>query len=73
MRVIVGKPRMQTPAMAGYIRYVTLNPWWNVPPDLARERAKRVLKSRARASSSARIWNCCPTGATVRGSFPRRR
>jgi murein L,D-transpeptidase YcbB/YkuD len=45
MRVIVGKPSMQTPTMAGYIRYVTLNPWWNVPPDLARERAKRVLKS----------------------------
>jgi murein L,D-transpeptidase YcbB/YkuD len=45
MRVIVGKPSMQTPTMAGYIRYVTLNPWWNVPPDLARERAKRVLRS----------------------------
>jgi murein L,D-transpeptidase YcbB/YkuD len=45
MRVIVGKPNMQTPAMAGLIRYVTLNPWWNVPPDLARERAKRVLRS----------------------------
>jgi L,D-transpeptidase YcbB len=45
MRVIVGKPHMQTPAMAGLIRYVTLNPWWNVPPDLARERARRVLKS----------------------------
>ncbi|HEX8308958.1 MAG TPA: L,D-transpeptidase family protein [Allosphingosinicella sp.] len=45
MRVIVGKPSMQTPTMAGFIRFVTLNPWWNVPPDLARERAKRVLKS----------------------------
>jgi murein L,D-transpeptidase YcbB/YkuD len=45
MRVIVGKAGMQTPALAGYIRYVTLNPWWNVPPDLARERARRVLKS----------------------------
>ncbi|HEX8124162.1 MAG TPA: L,D-transpeptidase family protein [Allosphingosinicella sp.] len=45
MRVIVGKPSMQTPTMAGFIRYVTLNPWWNVPPDLARERARRVLKS----------------------------
>jgi len=45
MRVIVGKASMQTPTMAGYIRYVTLNPWWNVPPDLARERAKRVLRS----------------------------
>jgi murein L,D-transpeptidase YcbB/YkuD len=45
MPVIVGKPNMQTPAMAGLIRYVTLNPWWNVPPDLARTRARRVLKS----------------------------
>jgi murein L,D-transpeptidase YcbB/YkuD len=45
MRVIVGKQSMQTPTMAGYIRYVSLNPWWNVPPDLARERARRVLKS----------------------------
>lgn len=45
MPVIVGKPHMQTPAMAGLIRYATLNPWWNVPPDLARERAKKVLKS----------------------------
>ncbi|MEO7178728.1 MAG: L,D-transpeptidase family protein [Allosphingosinicella sp.] len=45
MRVIVGKPGMQTPTMAGFIRYVTLNPWWNVPPDLARQRARKVLKS----------------------------
>jgi murein L,D-transpeptidase YcbB/YkuD len=45
MRVIVGKPDMQTPALAGLIRYVTLNPWWNVPPDLARNRARRVLQS----------------------------
>jgi murein L,D-transpeptidase YcbB/YkuD len=45
MRVIVGKPGMQTPALAGFIRYTVLNPWWNVPPDLARQRAKKVLKS----------------------------
>jgi murein L,D-transpeptidase YcbB/YkuD len=44
MRVIVGKPNMQTPAIAGLLRFVTLNPYWNVPPDLAGERAKRVLK-----------------------------
>jgi murein L,D-transpeptidase YcbB/YkuD len=43
MRVIVGKPDMQTPVMAGLMRYVTLNPYWNVPPDLARERARKVL------------------------------
>ena len=43
MRVIVGKPGMATPALSGLIRHVTLNPYWNVPPDLARERARRVL------------------------------
>jgi murein L,D-transpeptidase YcbB/YkuD len=44
MRTIVGRPDMQTPPIAGLIRFVTLNPYWNVPPDLARERARRVLK-----------------------------
>ena len=44
MRVIVGRPSMETPAMAGLIRYAALNPYWNLPPDLARERAKRVLR-----------------------------
>lgn len=44
MRVIVGKPDMQTPVMAGMMRYVTLNPYWNMPPDLARERARKVLR-----------------------------
>ncbi|MFL6862873.1 MAG: L,D-transpeptidase family protein [Allosphingosinicella sp.] len=43
MKVIVGKPAMATPMLASRIRYVVLNPWWNVPPDLAPERAKRVL------------------------------
>jgi murein L,D-transpeptidase YcbB/YkuD len=45
MKAIVGKPAMATPQMAALIRHVVLNPWWNIPPDLARERAKRVLKS----------------------------
>jgi murein L,D-transpeptidase YcbB/YkuD len=44
MRVIVGKPGMETPAMAGLMRYVVLNPYWNLPPDLARDRARRVLR-----------------------------
>ena len=45
MRVIVGKPGMQTPVMAARLRYAILNPFWNMPPDLVRERAKRVLRS----------------------------
>lgn len=44
MRVIAGKPNMQTPGMAGLIRHAVLNPYWNLPPDLARDRARRVLR-----------------------------
>jgi len=38
MRVVVGKPSEPTPMMAAMIRYLTLNPYWNVPPDLVRAR-----------------------------------
>lgn len=46
MRVVVGKPVHATPMMAALIRYTSLNPYWNVPPDLAAERvAPFVVKS----------------------------
>ena len=38
MKVIVGKPTEQTPMMAGLIRYASVNPYWNIPPDLVRLR-----------------------------------
>jgi murein L,D-transpeptidase YcbB/YkuD len=38
MRVVVGKPKHATPMMNAYIRAAALNPYWNVPPDLAAER-----------------------------------
>ncbi len=45
MRVVVGKPVHATPKMAALIRYTSLNPYWNVPPDLAAERiAPNVVK-----------------------------
>jgi murein L,D-transpeptidase YcbB/YkuD len=44
MRAIVGRRGMETPALAGRLRYAVLNPYWNVPVDLARERARRVLR-----------------------------
>jgi murein L,D-transpeptidase YcbB/YkuD len=45
MRVIVGKPDSQTPTLASKIYYATLNPYWNVPADLARKLiAPNVLK-----------------------------
>ena len=45
MKVVVGKPTEQTPMMAGLIRYAMVNPYWHIPPDLARVRAAEVLKS----------------------------
>ena len=45
MRVVVGKPIYPTPTMAALIRFTSLNPVWNVPPDLAAERiAPNVVK-----------------------------
>jgi murein L,D-transpeptidase YcbB/YkuD len=34
MKVIVGKPETATPMMAALIRYASVNPYWNVPPEL---------------------------------------
>jgi murein L,D-transpeptidase YcbB/YkuD len=38
MKVVVGKPTAPTPMIAGFISNAVLNPYWNVPPDLVRER-----------------------------------
>lgn len=45
MRVVVGKRAMPTPMMAGLIRYAVLNPYWNLPPDLIRERARKGVRA----------------------------
>ena len=46
MRVVVGRPVHSTPMMAAQIRFTSLNPYWNVPADLAAERiAPNVVKS----------------------------
>ena len=47
MRVVVGKEKEKdrTPMLASFIREAALNPYWNVPTDLAAERiAPNVLK-----------------------------
>ncbi len=46
MRIVAGKPGQPTPNMAAFIRFTSLNPYWNVPPDLAASIiAKNVLKN----------------------------
>jgi murein L,D-transpeptidase YcbB/YkuD len=37
MKIIVGTAEHPTPPMAALIRYSTFNPFWNVPPDIARD------------------------------------
>jgi L,D-transpeptidase YcbB len=34
MKVVVGKSETATPMMAAYIKYASVNPYWNVPPEL---------------------------------------
>lgn len=44
MKAIVGKPESATPMMAALLRYASINPYWNVPSDLAQTLiAPRVL------------------------------
>jgi len=45
MKVVVGKPELPTPMMAGFVRHAIVNPYWNVPTDLAATNiADNVLK-----------------------------
>lgn len=37
MKVVVGTPELPTPMIASIIHYVTLNPYWNVPPNLIKK------------------------------------
>jgi murein L,D-transpeptidase YcbB/YkuD len=44
MKVVVGKRAMATPSMAALVRFAVVNPYWNVPPDLVRDKiAPRIL------------------------------
>lgn len=36
MKVVVGKAETATPMMAAYIKYASINPYWNVPPELVK-------------------------------------
>jgi len=36
MKVVTGKPSQPTPVMAGVVRHLIFNPYWNVPEDLVR-------------------------------------
>ena len=46
MKVIVGKPSGATPIVASTINYVTFNPVWHIPQDIARARVAPVVLKR---------------------------
>ncbi len=48
MRVVTGTAETPTPMMAGMVQYAIINPYWNVPVDLAQRKiAPKVLKGRS--------------------------
>jgi murein L,D-transpeptidase YcbB/YkuD len=56
MDVAVGKPTEPTPEMAGVIRFLVFNPYWNVPPDLVRTGiARKVMAGGPSALASQRM------------------
>jgi L,D-transpeptidase YcbB len=64
MRVIVGKPETQTPMLAGMLYYAILNPYWNVPTDLAQTSiAPKILSGRTLSSMNMEAlsdWSASP-------------
>ena len=56
MAVVVGKPYSRTPVFSDAIRYVELNPYWNVPAGIAIKEELPVLRKNpaARAASGLR-------------------
>jgi murein L,D-transpeptidase YcbB/YkuD len=46
MKVVVGKIISPTPLLAGKIHYVTFNPYWHIPDDVARKRVAPVVIKR---------------------------
>ena len=46
MKVIVGKPDFATPLLAGKIWYVTFNPYWHIPQDVAKRKVAPIVIKR---------------------------
>jgi murein L,D-transpeptidase YcbB/YkuD len=56
MRVVVGKQTSPTPLLAGMLHYAIVNPYWNVPTDLAQTNtAPKVLAGRTLKSMNMEV------------------
>src|SRR3546814_19919178 len=47
MPVVVGKPYHHTPVFSHLMTYVEINPYWNVPPSIARDELLPKIKQDA--------------------------
>jgi murein L,D-transpeptidase YcbB/YkuD len=46
MKVIIGKPDFATPLLAGKVWYVTFNPYWHIPADVAKRKVAPIVLKR---------------------------
>ena len=46
MKAVVGKPDFPTPLLAGTIHYVTFNPYWHIPQDVAKRKVAPIVIKR---------------------------
>jgi murein L,D-transpeptidase YcbB/YkuD len=53
MKVIVGQAKFPTPLLAGTIWYVTFNPYWHIPQDVAKRKVAPVVIKRGVSYLSA--------------------
>ncbi len=85
--IVVGKPSQATPIMTGEMKFITVNPTWNVPPSIIRNEylpalasdpnilARMGLKIAHNADGTVRVWQ--PPGeknalGRIRFNFPNR-
>lgn len=64
MNVIVGKPYRRTPVFTETIKYIVLNPYWNVPFSIATQDKLPLLKTDASAEAS-KGFEAKPQGSDV--------
>lgn len=70
MHVIVGKPGMETPMLAGFIRYAMVNPYWNVPPDLVRNSIAPAVLREGHGALTRRNFVLSPDWQTTKKVDP---
>lgn len=45
LRIVVGKPRWNTPIFSEYMTHIVVNPYWNIPPSIVRDDIAPRIKS----------------------------